>query len=258
MKTNLTIQTIVKNESLIYYAIKSVYNYCDEILLYDTGSTDKHTLNDIKQLLEEDIEKKIIFKSIPVAPGEELWSYDTIPQVIEERRGLLTKGMVRQMQIDDTKTKYFMLVDGDEVHYKSSMEYIVNKLIPNWPKDKLCIGLPLIWFYDLNNTFTSHTFPVNGRIMPTDKVYMNNDSPNEKHLIKATKEHFTYEHPTYLTLSNLKPYAHFESMLKSWRRKHLVPKDNIKPFEGVYPEVIYENSYYINRWERENEYKKMV
>ena len=249
MKTDLTIHTIVKNEPFLYYAIKSVYDYCDCILLYDTGSSDEHTLKDIEILLSEDKDNKIIFKQIPIYPDEEKWSVETVKKFTAERKGKFTKGKVRQIQIDDTKTKYFMIVDGDEVHYKTSMEYITKQLIPNWPKDKICVGLPLIWFYDLDNTFTSHTFPVNGRIMPTAEVYMNDDSPNEKHLIKATKEHFTYEHPAYLSLSNLKPYAHFESMLKPWRRKHLVPKDNIKPFTDSFPEVIYENSYYINRWQ---------
>jgi len=248
MQTNLTIQTIVKNEPFIYYAIKSVYDYCDKILLYDTGSTDEHTLEDINQLLEEDTQHKIIFKSIPVAPGEELWSLDSIPKVIEERRGFLTKGKVRQMQIDDTETEYFMLVDADEIHFRSSMEFITKQLIPNFPKDKLCVGLPLTWFWDMDHTFTIQTFPVNGRIMPTDKVYMNDDSPNEKHLIKATGEAFGYEHPQYLILDKIKPYAHFESMLKPWRRKHLVPKGNVMSYNGQYPEVMYENSYYIARY----------
>jgi len=258
MKTNLTIQTIVKNEPFIYYAIKAVYNYCDKILLYDTGSTDEHTLEDIQQLLAEDVEQKIVFKQVEITPGEELWSLDTVQDVIEERRGLPTKGQVRQMQIDDTETDYFMLVDGDEIHYKSTMEYVVNTLIPNFPKDKLCVGFPLNWFYDLDSTFTSHTFPVNGRLMPTDKVVMNDESPNEKHLIKATGEHFTYEHPQYLTLNNVKPYAHFESMLKPWRRKHLVPKENITVFNDIYPEIIYENSYYIARYMDENKKEKLI
>lgn len=248
MQTNLTIQTIVKNEPFIYYAIKSVYDYCDKILLYDTGSNDEHTKEDIYQLLDEDHRRKIVYKEIPIKDGEELWSLDTVQDVIEERRGFPTKGQVRQRQIDDTETEYFMLVDGDEIHYKSTMEYVTKSLIPNFPKDKLCVGFPLTWFWDMDHTFTSHTFPVNGRLMPTDKVVMNDDSPNEKHLIKATGEHFTYEHPQYLTLDNVKPYAHFESMLKPWRRKHLVPMDNVKPFSQPYPEVIYENSLYVARY----------
>ena len=66
MKTNLTIQSVVKNEPFIWYAIKAVYDYCDKILLYDTGSTDKHTLNDIQKLLKEDKKNKNIFREIPI------------------------------------------------------------------------------------------------------------------------------------------------------------------------------------------------
>jgi len=248
MKTDLTIHTIVKNEPFLYYAIKSVYDYCDCILLYDTGSSDEHTLKDIEILLSEDKDNKIIFKQIPIYPDEEKWSVETVKKFTAERKGKFTKGKVRQIQIDDTKTKYFMIVDGDEVHYKTSMEYITKQLIPNWPKDKLCVGLPLTWFYDLNQTFTARTFPINGRIMLTDKVVMDDDSPNEKHLIKATGEHFTYEHPNYLILDKVKPYAHFETVFKPWRRKHLVPKENVMSYNGQYPEVMYENSLYVARY----------
>lgn len=250
MNTNLTIHTIVKNEPFIYYAIKSVYEYCDKILLYDTGSTDEHTLKDIYQLLREDYDRKILFKTIPVAEGEELWSVDNINGVIEERRGLLTKGKVRQRQIEDTKTKYFMIVDGDEVHYKEGMKSIVNELLPNDLYGKLCVGLPLTWFYDLEHTFSDHTFPYNGRIMPTDEVYMNNDSPNEKHLMKKNGGWFTYEHPDYLCWDSTTPYAHFETVIKPWRRKHLVSKENIKQFTGQFPEVMVKNPDYLNRYKK--------
>jgi len=53
-RKRLTIHSVIKNEPFIYYSIKSIYNYADEILLYDTGSDDKYTLNDIDRLLEED------------------------------------------------------------------------------------------------------------------------------------------------------------------------------------------------------------
>ena len=248
MKTNLTIHTIVKNEPFLYYAIKSIYDYCDTILLYDTGSNDAHTLEDIETLLSEDKNKKIVFKQISIYPDEEKWSVETIKKFTAERQNKFTKGRVRQIQINDTKTKYFMLVDGDEVHYRAGMEKIVKELLPNNLYNNLCVGLPLIWFYDMDNLFTERTFPYNGRIMPTDAIYMNNDSPNEKHLMKENGNFFTYKHPKYLCYEDCTPYAHFETVLKPWRRKHLVSKKNITPFLSAYPEVIYENSYYIARW----------
>ena len=144
-----------------------------------------------------------------------------------------------------------MLVDGDEVHYRGSMIQIMH-LLQNFPKDKYEIGLPLTWFYDLEHTFTTQTFPYNGRIIVNDMVYMNDDSPNEQHVIKGKNEIFTYEHPNYMIFKELRPYVHFESVIRPWRRKAKVPADNIKPFTGVLPEDMVLNPYYVNRFRKEN------
>lgn len=246
MKTNLTIHSVVKNEPFIYYAIKSVYSYCDSILLYDTGSSD-YTLKDIEQLLAEDVDKKIIFKQIPLGFDEEKWTLENLPEFIKTNHGKMSVGKCRQMQIDETKTKYFMMVDGDEVHYRDSMIEIM-KLLQNYPENKYEIGLPLTWFYDLEHTFTAQTFPYNGRIVMTDKVYMNDESPNEQHVIKGKNEIFTYEHPNYLIYDKITPYAHFETVIRPWRRKALVPLSDVKPFLGKFPEVMLENPYYLERF----------
>jgi len=251
MNTNLTIQSVVKNEPFIYYAIKSVYDFCDSILLYETMSTDKYTMKDIEQLLTEDVDKKIKFKRIQLDFDEEKWSLDNLADFIKQNYGKMSVGKVRQMQIDDTKTKYFMIVDGDEIHYRDSMTQIM-KFLQDFPKNKYEVGLPLIWFYDLEHTFTAQTFPYNGRIVVTDMVYMNDESPNEQHVIKGKNEIFTYEHPNYLIYSQLHPYAHFESVIRPWRRKSKVPKDNVKPFTDVFPEVMRENSFYVDRFRKEN------
>jgi len=252
MKTDLTIHAVVKNEPFVYYAIKAVYDYCDEILLYDTGSTDKHTLEDIQTLLDEDIDNKIRFKEVTLDFDEEKWSLKGLPEFIEKNKGKMSVGKCRQMQIDETKTKYFMLIDGDEVHYKDTMEKVTQELLPNFPPNILAVGFPLIWFFDTERTFTTGTFPVNGRIYVTDKVYMSKESPNEQHLIKGSGEFFTYEHPAYLIYNDATPYAHFESAIRGWRRKHLVPLDEPKLFTGVLPDVMIDTPCYWERFKNEN------
>jgi hypothetical protein len=249
-KFDLTIHSVVKNEPFFYYAIKAVYNYCDKILIYDTGSTD-HTLADIQQLIQEDVDKKIIFRQISLEFDEEEWSLNGLQSFIDEHRGKMSVGKCRQLQLDETETKYCMLVDGDEVHYRSTMEKITNELLPNFPEDKLCVGFPLIWFYDLKSTFTDATFPVNGRLMVNNAVYMSGDSPNEQHLIKGTGEFFTYEHPKYLVYNCVKPYAHFETVLRPWRRKSQVRPSNVAVFTDSFPEVMTENPSYLERYIRE-------
>lgn len=252
MKTDLTIHSVVKNEPFLYYAIKAVYDYCDEIILYDTGSTDKHTLEDIQTILSEDIDNKIRFKEVPLGFDEEKWSLNNLETFIPQNRGKMSVGKCRQMMIDETKTKYFMLVDGDEVHYRRTMNLITQDLLSDFPANIIAVGLPLIWFFDTQTTFTTGTFPVNGRIFITDKVYMGKDSPNEQHLIKGTGEFFTYEHPAYLIYNEATPYAHFESVIRPWRRKHLVPPTEPQLFTGTLPEVIVENPFYWKRFKNAN------
>lgn len=114
---NLTAHMIVKNEEYwVWYAITSVINFVDKILIYDTGSKDK-TVNIIKML--SNINKKIIF---------------------EQKEKADTKKMValRNEQIEKTKTEWFLLVDGDEVWPKKSLASLV-KMIKQADKSKVGI-----------------------------------------------------------------------------------------------------------------------
>jgi glycosyltransferase involved in cell wall biosynthesis len=92
MKTNITVHTIVKNEERwVWYAIMSVKDYVDKVLIYDTGSDDR-TVEIIKTIND----KKIIFEQKGKVDADGL-----------------TK--LRQEQLDKTKTDWFLLVDGDEI-----------------------------------------------------------------------------------------------------------------------------------------------
>ena len=92
MKLPLTIHTIVKNEDRwIWYALKSVIDFAQKILIYDTGSSDR-TIDVIKSIDSP----KIIFEPHPVSTREDL-------------------AKLRQEQLDRTPTPWFMLLDGDEI-----------------------------------------------------------------------------------------------------------------------------------------------
>jgi len=248
-KVKLTIHAVVKNEPFIYYSIKSVYDYADTILLYDTGSNDKHTLKDIKKLLKEDKENKIIFKKVKLDFDESKWTFEKVEEFAEKHKGKMSVGKVRQMQIEDTKTDFCMLVDGDEVHYKDTMEKIVNKILPNLNENIIGVNVPLIWFYDMDRVFRVVGLENTGRIWRTDKVVMNGKSPNEAHCFKDTGKAIAVTDKEYLIYKELTPYAHFETFLKPWRRK--IKKKDLSKFKGELPEVMVENPYYINRYIKE-------
>ena len=102
MPTTITAHCLVKNEeNFVGYAIKSVINFVDKVLIFDTGSTDK-TVEIIKQLLAL-YPDKIIF--------EEKGSSDKMRHTA-----------LRQEMVDRTNTDWFMILDGDEVWTDRAME----------------------------------------------------------------------------------------------------------------------------------------
>ena len=254
---DLTIHCMVRNEPFIYYAIKSIYPYAKEILLYDTGSYDKYTIKDIETLLKEDVDRKIRFKQILIETDETKWNVKNLKQFIKNNEGKFGKGRVRQMMIDDTKTKFFMVLDGDEVRYAQTMETLVNNALPNCPENIYLIRTPINWFYDLEHTFTGkYSYPFSGGIYRTDKVKMNNVSPNEHHIAKETGEKLVNSKHSICWTKNIIPYAHFETLLKPHRRKKYIDSKDIHKFTNFLPKVMQENPYYIERFLKENKYDK--
>ncbi|MBU0923070.1 glycosyltransferase family 2 protein [Patescibacteria group bacterium] len=100
--------TLVKNEErYLWYAIMSVINYVNKILIWDTGSTDK-TVEIIKKL-QNKYPHKIIFKEIGEVNIDEFTS-------------------VRQQMLDETKSDWVLILDGDEVWWSDSIRKVVDTI----------------------------------------------------------------------------------------------------------------------------------
>jgi len=103
MNSGITTHTIIKNEDRwIWYAIMSVINHVDKMLIYDTGSTD-NTLKILKLINSP----KIILKSKPVSTRKDLVN-------------------LRRLQLKNTKTPWFMLLDGDEIWPKLNFQKLLS------------------------------------------------------------------------------------------------------------------------------------
>lgn len=98
--------TLVKNEErYLWFAVESVINHIDKLLLWDTGSTDK--TKDIIALLKDKHKGKIETRFLgEVTPGE------------------FTK--VRQEMLDATKSDWFIIVDGDEVWWDKGIRELTD------------------------------------------------------------------------------------------------------------------------------------
>ena len=108
---NVTAHVLVRNEDrFIWFAIMSVIDFIDKMIIFDTGSTDK-TVEAIMSIINsnEQYREKIIF----------------------EEKGVADKGHIanlRQEMIDRTETEYFMILDGDEIWWKESIQEAISIL----------------------------------------------------------------------------------------------------------------------------------
>ncbi len=115
MKNKLTVHMIVYNEDQwVWYAIQSVLPYVDKLIIYDTGSTDK-TVDIIRSI-----------KSAKISFSE------------KGRVEANTLVKLRNQQIKATTSDWFLLVDGDEVWPKKSIQELI-KLLPSLPSNKIAV-----------------------------------------------------------------------------------------------------------------------
>jgi len=104
----IIVHTLVKNEDrYLWYAVMSVINYVDKIMLWDTGSTDESI----------QIEKEIVSRY----PGK---------AELRERKissaGDFTR--VRQEMLDATKGDWFLMLDGDEIWWEDSIKKVIETI----------------------------------------------------------------------------------------------------------------------------------
>lgn len=99
---------MVKNEARwLWYSINSVIDHVDKIMLWDTGSTDDSPkiISELKKRYSD----KIIFNQKEInSPSD------------------FTK--VRQEMLDETKSDWFMMLDGDEIWYQDSIRSLTSEI----------------------------------------------------------------------------------------------------------------------------------
>jgi glycosyltransferase involved in cell wall biosynthesis len=101
-------QTLVKNEErYLWYAVNSVIDYVDRLLLWDTGSTDK-TIQIAKEI-ERRYPRKVNFREVGEVDAEGF-----------------TK--VRQKMLDETDADWFLVLDGDEVWWEGSIKEVIGEI----------------------------------------------------------------------------------------------------------------------------------
>ena len=96
--------TIVCNEeNFIWFAIMSVVDYVDKVLVYDTGSTD-HTLEIIKEIAKIKRDK-IEFRELGPVDRDEFTR-------------------LRQKMLDESNCDWILILDGDEIWWEDSIKKV--------------------------------------------------------------------------------------------------------------------------------------
>jgi glycosyltransferase involved in cell wall biosynthesis len=107
----VTAQTIVRNDDIfVGYAIQSAIDYVDQVIVFDTGSTDQ-TANVVEALAAR-------------YPAK----------IVLERKGPSDKARhtrLRQEMLDRTTTEWFLILDGDEVWTRRAMAEAIGTLSNN-------------------------------------------------------------------------------------------------------------------------------
>lgn len=109
-RKTITAHMVVRNEEYwLWYAIKAVIDLVDYIIIFDTGSTDA-TVTIIEYFLnQQEYRDKIYFC----------------------KKGNVTRSefvLLRNEQVQLTKTDYFINVDGDEIWYEESLKKLMSAL----------------------------------------------------------------------------------------------------------------------------------
>jgi len=121
---NIWAHTLVKNEEkYLWYAVSSVIDHVDKVLLWDSGSTDQ-TVKIAKQL-QKAYPNKIDFREVLIETAEDF------PKI-------------RQTMLDETEADWLLMVDGDEVWWDDSIKR-VRETIEKKGKDIEMIVVPMIY-----------------------------------------------------------------------------------------------------------------
>lgn len=100
--------TIVNNEeNFIWFALMSVIDFVDKVVIYDTGSTDK-TVEIIKEIQKRN-KDKIIFEEV----GKVL--QNEFPKL-------------RQKMLEESNCDWILVLDGDEIWWEDSIKKIVSMI----------------------------------------------------------------------------------------------------------------------------------
>jgi len=218
----ITAQMIVKNEeNFVWYAVSSVIDYVDEIMIWDQGSTDK-TMEIVRTIDDP----KITFKKVT----------DSVHKL-------------RQKMLEETNGDWIFILDGDEIWYEEGVKNL-QSTVYNLQNRKDCIVVPnymLIGDIFHYQEEKAGGYKIGGKvghyniraIRKTSGLHVEGIYPNEAYVTKEgvkvqdlNKERMLFLNEPYLHASFLK-----RSSKDTRKMKYEIGEEFLKDF--YYPEVFF-------------------
>lgn len=228
----ITAHCLVKNEEkFIWYALNSVINHVEKVLVWDTGSTDR-TVEIIKSIKSDKIE---FAEKGPVDGGG------------------VTR--LRNEMIAQTKTDWIMILDGDEIWYENALLEIKEEIDKN-PNKYSVIVVPTIMLIgdifhkqeDMAGRYKIHDKKghynvrfVNKNIKGLRVADIYGKYPYESFV--DSSETKVQEFPKEKIFFSREPYLHASHLLRSTKagKKFKYEIGDSLPLDFYYPEVFFKD-----------------
>lgn len=222
----VSVNMMVRNEPFAVFALASIAQFADEILIYDTGSDDGTYEQLIKFSREKLVEKNIVFKRKVLPDGHKWVNTEKSPLIFNMDKSVSKAlGDIRREMQAASNGDFIWILDGDEVYHFLAGE-ACRQIIDADLQGKDSASL---WFLDLINAKEVRHYHQMGRIFRKNAVEVRGDYPCEMHT--SLKTGLILEPKDGIMVPNHSwPVCHYESIVKPWRKDHKVIATLEKPY----------------------------
>ncbi len=227
----ISINCMVRDEPLAFYALASVAPYVNEVLVVDTGSSEEflEPLYRAKELFPN-----IVIHETKIANAHSWRRVDGNTVDVDDTAGKLL-GDLRRWMHNQSKNPIVMILDGDEVYSDKCAEYscttLAQKVLDNPALE--CAYVPFIDLLDVRTVRHMHDM---GRLFKKDKTHLHGNYPHEMHYSNTINWCLLLgdDERVICIDDQLKLFAcHYEHLIKPKRK----PPTNLCPFTSNHPEV---------------------